>query len=142
MRKLVSRQVLSTALVAYLATSAVALAATVQNVAGPVSLNNGNGFRAIASGAPANAGDVVMAGAGGSAQIVYDNGCVENVESGTTVNVGEAPACTQGAVPGTGTMVLGGLAVAGLVGGVIAATSGGGGGGGGDGGGGGNPASP
>ena len=52
-----------------------ASAATVEAVRGKVLINRGEGFQQAASGAQANAGDLVMASAGASAKVVYEGGC-------------------------------------------------------------------
>lgn len=98
-------------------------AATVQDVTDVVSLNKGNGFKKIGSGAPASPGDAVMASATGSAIIVYDNGCVQKVPAGSTVHVLTEPPCDAANLQGGADMealVLGGLAAAAIAAGVIA----------------------
>ena len=96
-----------------------ALAATVDSVQAPVSLNTGNGFRHIAGTTGAKVGDQVMAGPGGSAKIVYGDGCVEQVDPGTVVTVKEAPPCQVGAHPARpyiiGAAVVGGAVAIGVI---------------------------
>lgn len=100
--------------------SAAAQAATVDNVSGIVSLNKGSGYKRVGSGAPAAPGDIIMTSAEGSAQIVYANGCVEDVGPSSVVTVSDDPVCTPGAALGGG-QIVGALATVGIVGGVIAA---------------------
>lgn len=72
---------------------------------------------------------MVLAQANSSAQIVYDNGCVQNVDPGTTVTVSNDPACgagwSHGAGLGADNLLVGGLVAAGVVGGIVALASGG-----------------
>jgi hypothetical protein len=98
-------------------------AATVDVLNGPVSLNQGNGFRSISSSASAAGGDLVMAGAGGQAEITYDDGCKQTVNSGETVSVGEVSPCKLGVLGDPMTvLVVGSLGVAAVVGLVTAVT--------------------
>lgn len=103
--------------------ASAAQAATVSVLSGPVSLNKGNGFRSIGSSASAAGGDLVMAGAGGTAEITYEDGCKQTVNSGETVTVAETSPCQLGILgdPMT-TLVVGGLGVAAVVGLVAAVT--------------------
>ena len=71
-----------------------ASAASIEAVKGKVLINHGEGFQQAASGAQANAGDLVMASAGGSAKLVYPGGCQVRVIPGTVVSVGKQPPCT------------------------------------------------
>ena len=78
----------------FVLTSAVS-AATVTAVTGKVSINRGDGFAQISSATSAKPGDRVMAGFGGTAEIVYDNGCRQKVESGSLITVVETPPCEK-----------------------------------------------
>lgn len=133
------RYVVSLSVMAALGFSVAAQAATVNNVSGIVSLNKGSGYKRVGSGASAAPGDVIMTGAEGSAQIVYANGCVEDLGPSSVVIISDAPTCIPGAGLG-GSEVIGALATVGIIAAVVtaAATS--------DGveagGGGGRPASP
>jgi hypothetical protein len=71
-----------------------AFAATVEAVKGKVLINRGDGFQQATSGAQANAGDRLMANAGGSATLVYPDGCQVSVIPGRVVSVGKKPPCT------------------------------------------------
>jgi hypothetical protein len=90
----------------------VAEAAVVQALDPTVYLNRGEGFRGITGATQAQPGDLVMAGPGGRGQIIYDNGCREIVEPGTTVTIKEPPPKCRGA----GGWLIG----AGLLGGIAA----------------------
>ena len=71
-----------------------AFAASVQSVNGKILINRGEGFQPVTEGAQANAGDRLMAEAGGSAKLVYPGGCQVRVAPGTVLRVGEQPPCT------------------------------------------------
>jgi len=100
----------------------VAQAATVGNVAGRVSINSGNGFRAVYGSASAQAGDVVMAGPGGGAEIIYANGCRQKVSAGETVTVLEDFACDTAGI-NDGTYILGAIAISGIIAGALILSS-------------------
>lgn len=103
--------------------ASAAQAASVSVLSGPVSLNKGGGFRSISSSASAVGGDLVMAGAGGQAEITYDDGCKQTVNSGETVSVAEVSPCQLGVLADPmSTLVLGGLTAAAVVG-LVAAVS-------------------
>jgi hypothetical protein len=70
-------------------------AATVTDVSGKVSINRGDGFVQISSITAAKPGDRVMAGFGGTAEIVYDNGCRQKVEPGSLITVAPTPPCEK-----------------------------------------------
>lgn len=115
-------------------------AASVSGISGDVAVNQGDGFRAVTAPTIVSPGDVVMASPGGSASIVYDNGCVEAVAAGQTAVVSQDPKCENTALD-TGLLTIG--AVAAVAGGIAYVVSeGSDSGGSGGGGGGGGPASP
>lgn len=115
-----ARQILACGLAVVLA-SECAQAATVGVVGGPVSVNTGNGFKPIRASANVAAGDLVMAGAGGSAEITYDDGCKQTVNAGETVSVAATSPCKAGALGNPmEVLVLGGLATAVVIGGIAA----------------------
>ena len=62
--------------------SCPAAAATVESVKGKVLINRGDGFQPVTNGAPANAGDRLMASAAASAKLVYSGRCRVNVVPG------------------------------------------------------------
>ena len=110
----------SVALCILLLGAPAAQATSVQNAGGPVSVNSGDGFRPIQGGAQVQPGDVVMAGAGGQAEIVFDNGCRVILPAGNTVTIpAEPPACTPGSTFGDGTYILGAVAIAGVIAGAL-----------------------
>lgn len=108
------RVVLSAAVVAF---ALPASAATV-NPAGQVSVNQGTGFHTLKGASQVKPGDKVMVGSGGSATVVYENGCSLTLEAGVHV-VPPVTACQGGAasLANPTTIVVG----AGVIGGGIAA---------------------
>jgi hypothetical protein len=68
-------------------------AATLGAIQGNVLVNRGGGYETVRGAMNLKPGDTVMAQAGGSAQIVYPDGCVVPVEVGAVVAVGEASPC-------------------------------------------------
>jgi hypothetical protein len=88
-------------------------AATVQVSSGEVFIDRGNGYSMVTGSTTGKPGDVVMAKAGGSAVIIYGDGCVQNVDVGTIATIVEVPPC---AVPGPDyALIVGGVVVAGGV---------------------------
>ena len=77
-----------------------AFATTVDSVKGKVLINRGEGFQQVTTGAQANAGDQLMAGPGGSAKLVYSDGCQVSVVPGRVVSVGKQPPCTAPSLVG------------------------------------------
>ena len=109
---------LAIGLAASMAMTVSAEAAMVQALDGPVFVDRGEGYQAIAGATQAVPGDLVLAGNGGSAQIRYENGCTVAVESGQTVAVTHSPPqCRR-----TGNWLIGAAAVGGIVTGVILLT--------------------
>ena len=70
-------------------------AATLGAIQGNVLVNRGGGYKTVKGATNLTPGDTVMAQAGGSAQIVYPDGCVVPVEVGAVVTVGEASPCLR-----------------------------------------------
>lgn len=103
--------------------SVTAFAATVVP-SGDVYIDRGTGYQQIVGPTEAKAGDVVMAMAGGSASISYENGCLQSVDVGAVAIVSEIPPCVgEQATTSPGvdyTLVIGGLAVAGGVAAAVA----------------------
>jgi hypothetical protein len=77
-----------------------AFAATVDAVKGKVLLNQGDGFQQVTTGVQVNAGDLLMAGPGGSAKLVYSDRCQVSVVPGRVVSVGKQPPCTAPSLAG------------------------------------------
>jgi hypothetical protein len=64
---------------------------------GGVAISHGEGFRQITGQTPVAVGDAVVASPGGSAKIVYDDGCTEEVKPGDIATVKPASPCSPGA---------------------------------------------
>jgi len=63
-------------------------------------INRGDGFQPATSGTNANAGDLLMANAGGSARLIYPGGCQVSIIPGRVVSVGKQPPCTAQSLVG------------------------------------------
>ncbi len=99
-----------------------AMAASVNVKSGSVSLSQGQGFAGILGSTSVTAGDVVMTGANGRAEIVYDNGCRILVEPGQSVSIKSAPPCGeayQAAATDSDMLALSAVAVGGVLGGIL-----------------------
>lgn len=108
-----------------LATSMPAAAATVQALSGQVFIDRGQGYAAVSGAASANAGDVVMVLANGSGEVIYEDGCRQPVEFGAVVVIGAGSPCALAdSSGGNNYLLVGSLAVAGVVGAAIALSGG------------------
>ena len=81
-----------------LMTALPARAATIQTNAGDVLVDQGtgSGYRAVKGTFQAKPGDTVMAQIGGSADVIYDDGCRQKVEFGTIVTIAPVSPCKAG----------------------------------------------
>jgi hypothetical protein len=70
-------------------------AATLGAVHGNVLVDRGGGYETVRGATNLKPGDTVMSEAGGSAQIVYPDGCIVPVERGAVVVVTEASPCLK-----------------------------------------------
>jgi hypothetical protein len=100
--------------------------ATVQAMAGTLSLNRGDGYVEVLSWADAPSGSQVMANPGSSGKIIYSDGCEINVSPGSVYTVQDSSPCGSGAIGGGSARayVIGGLVVAGGAVAIIALTGG------------------
>ena len=108
------------------ASGALAQTASVQPVQGDLSLNQGQGFQRVDSRIAANVGDSVMVGPGGSASLVYPDGCQVTVQPGAVVSIAPLSPCASGSLAadsgidwgavalGVGAAAVTGLAIAGI----------------------------
>jgi hypothetical protein len=71
-------------------------AAVVEPQSGDLTINQGQGFKPVISGTNANVGDAVMVGPGGSATIVYEDGCKVAVRPGTVTTIAPLSPCASG----------------------------------------------
>lgn len=97
---------------------------------GDLSVNHGNGFQPVNSRMDANVGDTVMVGPGGSATVVYDDGCKVNVQPGGVATVDPISPCASGSYAQSndnsntlGAIVMGGVVLGLIGGGIYAATN-------------------
>lgn len=109
-------------------------AATLEGLQGVVLVDRGGGYGAVQGPTQLNPGDSVIANPGGSASVVYPDGCKVPVVPGSVVAVGSQSPCSMetGAVENqalgglfgfnTTTLLIGGVVVAGAVAGIILLT--------------------
>jgi hypothetical protein len=71
-------------------------AATIEPGQGDLSVNQGQGFKPINSRIDANVGDSVMVGTGGTATVVYGDGCKVNVQPGAVTTIAPLSPCASG----------------------------------------------
>jgi hypothetical protein len=77
-------------------------AAIVEPGYGDLTINQGQGFKPVASRSNANIGDSVMVGPSGSATLTYEDGCKVNVQPGTVITVAPLSPCASGSNAQTG----------------------------------------
>jgi hypothetical protein len=82
--------------VSMLAFDASAFAATLTSVQGPVQVSTGSGFRPISGSTQVSPGTSIMAAPGGSAEIIYSDGCRIPVKAGAVASVAPVSPCAQG----------------------------------------------
>lgn len=76
--------------------SSSAWAVTVEPGQGTLSINQGQGFQPIDSRIDTNVGDSVMIAPGGSATVVYDDGCTVDVQPGAVTTIAALSPCAAG----------------------------------------------
>lgn len=97
---------------------------SVAPVNGQLSINTGAGFKNIKTTTSVKAGDMIMAGPSGKAELVYDDGCLVPVEAGAVVIVSAVSPCKAGSSASAGTdPVIGGLTIVAVAGGAAAVSS-------------------
>lgn len=77
-----------------------ALGASVQSIQGEISINRGDGFRAVTAPIQTRAGDLVRASRDSHAKVVYEDGCVVEVRPGRVVRVSAISPCKAGYATG------------------------------------------
>ena len=90
--------ILGACVAASLFVGTVAQAATIEPVQGNLSVNQGQGFQRVNTRVDANVGDSVMVGPGGSANVVYSDGCTVNVQPGSVVSISALSPCASGSL--------------------------------------------
>lgn len=88
----------SIALLSSIAFSLPSLAATVESIQGNVLINRGEGYQPATAQAQISAGDLIMASPGGSADVVYYDGCRVTVQPGAVVAIARKPPCGAGSM--------------------------------------------
>lgn len=76
--------------------SGSAWAATLEPGQGSLTINQGEGFRPVNARVDANVGDTVMVAPGGSASLVYDDGCKVDVQPGAVTTIAPISPCAAG----------------------------------------------
>lgn len=71
-------------------------AAMIEPGLGDLTVNEGHGFKPVASRTAANVGDSVMVGPGGSATITYEDGCKVDVRPGAVMTIAPLSPCASG----------------------------------------------
>jgi hypothetical protein len=71
-------------------------AAVIEPGSGNLTINQGQGFKPITGRANGNVGDSVMVGPGGTATIVYDDGCRVKVRPGAVATIAPLSPCASG----------------------------------------------
>jgi hypothetical protein len=111
-------------------------AAMLEAIAGQVSVNRGTGFQHVSGVVNVEPGDAVMVSPGGSARVIYADGCPVNVAPGSVLRVAPASPCQAYAqVPGSNeststqsgsgnftTFAIGAAAVGAVAGGAVLST--------------------
>jgi hypothetical protein len=103
--------------------SGSAWAATLEPTEGALAVNQGGGFRPVKTRIDANVGDSVMVAPGGSATLVYDDGCKVEVQPGSVTTIAALSPCAAGSFAQdnntNNAMTIGTLAVVGGVAGTL-----------------------
>jgi hypothetical protein len=87
----------SIAVISSVSFSVPSLAATVESIEGKVWVNRGAGYQRVTAPAEIQAGDLIMAGVGGGAEVVYYDECRVKVRTGGLVTVAREPPCETSA---------------------------------------------
>ena len=90
------------AIMVFLASSGQALAATVNATSGQVLINRGEGYMMVAGSTQGNPGDTIVANPGGSAQIVYPDGCAVDVSPGSVATIAAQSPCGSSSTSSSG----------------------------------------
>lgn len=71
-------------------------AATIEPGKGDLTINQGSGFQPVNTRVDANIGDSVMVAPGGTATVVYDDGCKVDVQPGAVTTIASISPCASG----------------------------------------------
>src|ERR1700674_5206975 len=94
-----------------LAVGTSAGAATLISIQGPVQINSGAGFHQVSGAAQVRPGTSIMVGPGGSAEVLYSDGCRMPAGPGSVVTVAPISPCAQGQEPGYNPYTVGVLGI-------------------------------
>lgn len=95
-------------------------AASIEPGQGSLTINQGQGFQPVNNRIDANVGDFVMVAPGGSATVVYDDGCTVNVQPGAVTTIAPLSPCASGSYAQDNTSNLAGaLVMGGIAGGLL-----------------------
>ena len=109
-------------------------AAMLEAIAGQVSVNRGSGFQPVSGVVNVEAGDAVMVSPGGSARVIYADGCPINVSPGSVTRVAAVSPCqayaqvpgqsesTQSGLSGGAQFAIGAAVAGAVVGGTVLST--------------------
>jgi hypothetical protein len=84
----------STAVILAISFAGQAFAATVRATGGQVLINRGEGYKMVAGQVQGGPGDTIVANPGGSAQILYPDGCVVDVMPGSVAVINAQSPCS------------------------------------------------
>jgi hypothetical protein len=84
----------TTAFILAISFAGQALAVTVRATGGQVLINRGEGYKMVAGSVHGGPGDTIVANPGGSAQIVYPDGCVVDVLPGSVAVINAQSPCS------------------------------------------------
>lgn len=95
-------------------------AASVNVIQGQVLINRGQGYEQVIGSTQANPGDTIVVNPGGSAEVVYPDGCSAPVVPGSVLSVAaQSPCQAQTGGPDGTTIAVGAAVVVGGIGAVI-----------------------
>jgi hypothetical protein len=94
------------------------LAATVEPSQGSLSINHGQGFEPVGGPTTANVGDSLMVAPGGTATVVYDDGCKVTVQPEGVTTIAPLSPCASGSYAQNSDFSWGGVAMGVVAGGL------------------------
>ena len=95
------------------------LATTVEPGQGSLSINHGQGFEPVGGPMTAQAGDSVMVAPGGTATVVYDDGCKVAVQPDGVTTIAPLSPCASGSYAQDSSFNWGGVAMGVVAGGLL-----------------------
>jgi len=95
------------------------LAATVEPGQGSLSINHGQGFQPVGGPVTAQVGDSLMVAPGGTATVLYDDGCKVAVQPDGVTTIAPLSPCASGSYAENSDFSWGGVAMGVLAGGAL-----------------------